>query len=130
MTVSRVGRIASVLMAAALLFAGSSILRAAQAAKLDLTGAWIFTVESANGTATPSVTFKQDGEKLTGHYSSATLGEADLTGSLKGSALTITFPTEVAGEVTYKGTVENNNAIKGTLVIAAQEAGTFTAKRK
>ena len=48
---------------------------AAQA--VNVTGTWTFTVETGGGSGTPTVTFKQDGEKLTGHYSSQTLGEAD-----------------------------------------------------
>jgi hypothetical protein len=114
------------------MFAGSSIVRAqAPAAKLDITGTWIFTVETDAGTGTPTVTLKTDGEKVTGHYSSATLGEADLTGILKGPALEFKFVTTDFGEVIYKGTVESSNAIKGTLDIAGGAAtGTFTAKRK
>src|SRR5262245_20458314 len=64
-----------------------SVAWAAQAAKVDVTGAWTFTVESAAGSSTPAVTFKQEGEKLTGHYSSALLGEAELTGTVKGQTI-------------------------------------------
>src|SRR6267142_582142 len=39
---------------------------AADSAKVA--GEWNLTVESPNGTGTPSVTFKQDGETLTGTY--------------------------------------------------------------
>jgi hypothetical protein len=88
-------------------------------------------VETDAGTGTPTVTLKQDGEKITGHYSSMTLGEADLTGTLKGSALEFKFVAEGIGDVIYKGTVEGNNSIKGTLDIANGAAtGTFTAKHK
>jgi hypothetical protein len=58
-------------------------LAAGQAAKVDVTGSWIFTIMSEAGTGTPTVTFKQDGEKLTGHYSSMLVGEADLTGTVR-----------------------------------------------
>jgi hypothetical protein len=46
---------------------------------LTISGTWTFDVVTDAGTGTPTVTLKQDGEKLTGHYSSQTLGEADLT---------------------------------------------------
>ena len=104
----------------------------APAAKLDINGVWTFTVMVDGAVSgTPTVTLKTDGEKVTGHYSSMTLGEADLTGTLKGAALEFSFSVPDAGDVIYKGTVENNNSIKGTLDIAGGAvAGTFTAKHK
>jgi hypothetical protein len=122
------------LAAAALLFllaASASTIRAQ--AKFDITGAWIFTVDTGT-VGTPTVTFKQDGEKLTGHYSSETLGEADLTGTLKGQDLAFSFTADLQGTsvpVSYKGTVASKDEMKGTIDVAGGLAsGTFTAKRK
>lgn len=101
-------------------------------AKLDINGAWVFTV-SIDGavTGTPTVTFKTEGEKVTGHYSSMTLGENDFTGTLKGSELDFTFSVPDIGGVVYKATVESSGAMKGTISIADGAAsGTFTGKRK
>lgn len=129
-----VRRAALVVAAVSLMCVGSAIARAAQTttttAKVDITGTWIFTVETEGGSGTPTVTLKQDGEKITGHYSSATFGEVDLAGTLTGQALTFKFGSADVGEVTYKGTVESANAIKGTLEIPGIGPGTFTAKRK
>jgi hypothetical protein len=108
-------------------------LAAAQGGKVDLTGTWTFTVESAAGTSTPTVTLKQDGEKLSGHYSSQSLGEADLTGMVKGDKFDFGFTAEVQGtklEVKYSGTIENKDSLKGTLDVAGFGSGTFTAKRQ
>src|SRR5205809_599327 len=69
------------------LLASAMIGWSAQAAKVDVTGEWTFSVESAAGSSTPMVTFKQEGEKLTGHYSSQLLGEAPLTGTVKGQTI-------------------------------------------
>ena len=106
----------------------------AQAAKVDLSGAWAFETMTEAGPGTPAVTLKQDGEKLTGHYSSATLGDADLTGNVKGNEFTFSFNANLQGQsvpVTYKGTVESATALKGTLDVAGGVAtGTFTAKKK
>ncbi len=106
----------------------------AQAAKVTLTGAWAFETMTEAGPGTPAVTLTQDGEKLTGHYSSATLGEADLSGSVKGNEFTFTFNANLQGQsvpVTYKGTVESASSLKGTLDVAGGVAtGTFTAKKK
>jgi hypothetical protein len=102
-------------------------------AKLDITGAWLFTVDTGT-TGTPTVTFKQDGEKITGHYSSQTLGEADLTGTLKGQDLNFSFTADLQGQsvpVSYKATVSSNTEMKGTIDVAGGLAsGTFTAKKK
>ena len=111
----------------------SSIVFAAQNAKVNVTGKWLFQVETGAGSGTPTVTLKQDGEKLTGHYSSMTLGEAELTGTVKGSAIQFSFTADVQGmkiDVAYSGTVENNDAMKGTVTLGALGEGTFTGKRQ
>ena len=121
---------------AALLAAAASIALAAQApaAKIDLTGAWTFTV-SVDGavSGTPTVTLKQEGEKLTGHYSSGQLGEADLTGSVKGTAITFSFGTDVQGthlDVTYTGTIDGKDSMKGKVNLGGLGEGTFAAKKQ
>jgi uncharacterized membrane protein YeiH len=110
----------------------ASAARAGQAG-VDLTGKWLFTVQTTAGGGTPTVTLKQDGEKLTGHYSSQQLGEADLTGTVKGNAITFMFGTDVQGihiEVTYTGTIENKDSMQGKVNLAGVGDGTFTAKRQ
>ena len=105
----------------------------AQASKIDVTGKWLFSVQTEAGTGTPTITLKQDGEKLTGHYSSATLGEADLTGTLKGKDIKFSFKADLQGnalDVTYAGTVEDKDSMKGTVDIAGLGNGTFTGKRQ
>ena len=103
----------------------------AGAQSTNVTGVWAFTVTTDQGSGTPTITFKQDGEKLTGKYEGQ-LGNADLTGTVKGSAITFTFTVDVQGQqapVTYKGTVEKT-AMKGTLDIGGMVNGTFTATKK
>jgi len=105
----------------------------AQSSKVDVTGKWTFNVQTDAGGGTPTVTLKQDGEKLTGHYSSQNLGEADLTGTIKGQDIKFAFNTDVQGTsltVTYTGTVENKDSMKGTVDIGGMAQGTFTAKRQ
>ena len=101
--------------------------------KVDITGKWVFQVETSAGTGTPTVTFKQDGEKLTGHYSSMTLGEADFTGTVKGREIAFTFNADVGGmqiPVSYTATAEGKDAMKGKIVITGLGDGTFTGKRQ
>jgi hypothetical protein len=101
--------------------------------KVDVSGKWVFNVETSAGAGTPTVTLKQDGEKLTGHYSSMTLGEADLTGSVKGREIAFTFTANVLDmqiPVSYTGTIEGKDAMKGKIVITGLGDGTFTGKRQ
>lgn len=121
-------RLATVVTAVVALTAAAS----AQAAKVDLTGKWAFSVQTEAGSGTPTVTLKQDGEKLTGHYSGQ-LGDTDVTGSVKGSDFSFAFSSDVGGQkidVTYKGTIVNKDELKGTLSIVGLGEGTFTAKRQ
>ena len=116
---------------AALAIAGAAL--EAQASKVDITGKWLFNVETAAGSGTPTITLKQDGEKLTGHYSGQ-FGEIDgLTGSIKGSDFTFKFAADAQGtslEFVYTGTVEGKDALKGKVNIAGLADGTFTAKKQ
>lgn len=117
----------------AALIVTSSLALSGQNAKVNVTGKWLFQVETGAGSGTPTVTLKQDGEKLTGHYSSMTLGEAELTGTVKGSAIQFSFVADVQGmkiDVAYSGTVENNDAMKGTVTLGGVGEGTFTGKRQ
>jgi hypothetical protein len=110
--------------------AASSPVTAAQGDKIDVTGAWNFEVETQAGTGNPTFTFKQDGEKLTGRYKGA-LGEADLTGTVKGSAVEFSFKVsgQVEGTVTYTGTTDGKT-MKGKVKLAELGEGTFTGKKQ
>ena len=114
------------------LMAVTSIVLTAQA-PVNVTGKWLFAVETSAGGGTPTVTLKQEGEKLTGHYSSMQLGEAELTGSVKGAAITFSFGADVQGthlDVTYSGTIDGKDAMKGKVNLGGLGEGTFTAKRQ
>ena len=120
-------------MAVVLILVCASAFATAQGAKIDLTGKWTFTVQTEAGTGEPTVTLKQDGEKLTGHYSSQVLGEADLTGTVKGQKIEFGFTADAQGtklEVKYSGTVESKAALKGTVDLGGLGSGSFTAKRQ
>lgn len=102
-----------------------------EAQATNVTGEWAFNVQTDQGGGTPTLTFKQDGEKLTGKYAGQ-LGNADLTGTVKGNAIHFTFTLDVQGQqapVTYDGTVEKNT-MKGKMDIGGMVNGTFTATKK
>ena len=116
------------LLVAAVAIAAPGI--AAQA-KTDLTGEWVFDVQTEAGSGSPSFVFTQAGEKLTGKYK-GTFGEADLTGTVTGTAVKFSFSADAQGTpitIVYQGEVENNTSIKGTVDLGGIGSGTFTGKR-
>ena len=101
-------------------------------AKVDVTGKWAFNVETSAGGGTPTMVFKQDGEKLTGKYNGQ-FGDADINGTVKGSDIKFTFKVDAQGnalDFTYEGKIESKDAMKGKLSIPGLGDGTFTAKRQ
>lgn len=121
-----------VILALAVIPAGSIAQTGQSAQAVDVTGKWLFQVETSAGTGTPTFTFKQDGEKLTGHYSGQ-LGESDLTGTVKGRTIDFTFAVDVQGlkfNATYTGTIEGKDSMKGTVRLGDLGEGTFTGKRQ
>ncbi len=100
-------------------------------AKVDVTGTWSFEVNTSAGTGAPTVTLKQDGDKLTGHYAGS-YGEAPLTGTIKGTAIEFALDMNAQGTVVhivYSGVVEKDT-VKGTVTLGDLGDGTFTGKRK
>jgi hypothetical protein len=100
-------------------------------ARVDVNGTWVFQVETAAGSGTPTMTFTQEGEKLTGHYSGQ-LGEAPLAGDVKGNAVRFSLDVTVEANqlhIAYSGTVEKDS-MKGTVNLGGPGEGTFTAKKK
>jgi len=105
---------------------------AGQDKPVDVSGNWALTVETSGGTGTPSVELKQDGETLTGNYSSQVFGEQKVTGTIKGNAITFGFKASFQGNdvtVTYTGTVEGAT-MKGKVILSGLGEGTFTGKKQ
>lgn len=98
----------------------------------DVSGKWALAVQTEAGTGTPSVELKQDGEALTGSYSSEVFGEQKVTGTIKGNAVTFGFTTTFEGNaltVTYSGTADAST-MKGKVTIGDLGEGTFTGKKQ
>jgi len=101
-------------------------------AKVNVTGAWLFQVETSNGTGSPTFNFKQEGEKLTGQYKGA-FGEAPVTGTVKDNKIEFTLKVEAQGQsltLTYTGTIEKDGTMKGTVALGDLGSGTWTGKRQ
>ncbi|MBP6771489.1 MAG: hypothetical protein KA154_00750 [Gemmatimonadaceae bacterium] len=109
-------------------FALSATVAVAQKALADVTGKWAFAVVTENGTGTPSVVLKQEGEKLTGTYESARMGIRNIEGSVKKDSISFALK---GGEVelTFKGKVVDKDNLEGVVDLGGQGGATFTAKR-
>jgi len=104
-----------------------ALLAAATVVAADVTGKWQFQVKSKIGNGTPTVTLKQSADKLSGKYS-GTIGQADVTGTVNGS--TVQFQFAIAGfSIIYKGELEGDDNMKGSVVMGTEPQGTFTAAR-
>jgi hypothetical protein len=104
----------------------------AQDKPADVAGTWNITVDIGGNTGTPTVMLKQDGETLSGTYSSQVFGEQKVTGTIKGSAITFEFTASLEGnaiKVTYSGTVDKAT-MKGKVSLGELGEGTFTAKKQ
>ena len=124
----RLAAIAAIVMSVSV---GAGRIAAQGGSKVDVTGRWAFSVETSAGAGAPTMTFKQDGEKLTGHYT-GTFGESDLTGTVKGADIAFSFSVDAQGtkiNEVYTGTVDKDT-MKGKIVIEGLGEGTFTAKRQ
>jgi hypothetical protein len=98
--------------------------------KIDVTGSWSVTVETEAGSGNPSFTFKQEGEKLTGNYKGL-LGEANLTGTVKGDKIEFSFKVsgQIEGTLTYTGATDGKT-MKGKVSLAGLGEGTFSGKKQ
>lgn len=108
---------------------GSTALHAQQKG-VDVTGKWAFAVTTENGTGYPTVTFKQDGEKVTGTYESQRLGSRAVEGTVKGD--TIKFAMKGADgmpDFEFVGVIVDKDNLKGTLEMGGMGSATFTGKR-
>jgi hypothetical protein len=100
-------------------------------AQTNVTGDWDVTIQSPQGANTVKVTFKQDGEKVSGIFKSQ-MGELPFDGgSITGSDLKFGFTIPVQGmqlDITMVGKVEGS-AINGKAKFGDFGEGDWTAKR-
>ncbi len=105
---------------------------AAQQKPRDVTGRWAFAVVTENGTGYPTVTLKQEGEKVTGTYESQRLGLRTLDGTVKGDTLRLTMKASSDGmpDFTFVGLLSDPDNVKGSLEMGGMGSATFTGKRE
>ena len=99
---------------------------------ISISGVWNFAVETSQGSGSPTFTFKQDGENLSGSYKGQ-FGEAPLTGTVKGADIKFTVKVNAQGQdlsITYTGKIDSKDSMKGSASFGEMGEGTWTGKRK
>jgi hypothetical protein len=125
----RAGTISALLLAITLV--GSQDARAQEPA-FDLTGEWIFNVESPNGMGERQVTFVQEGNKLTGEISSS-MATGDIEGTIEGDKITFVasiFMDAGSFAVTYEATYVDGELRNGSVDFGDYGGGSFMGYRK
>ena len=99
----------------------------------DLTGRWAFNVVYDGGSGSPTVTLTQKGDSLFGRYISQAFGEIDLTGTINAREFTFWVTTSAGGDpftMTFTGTVEGTDSVKGSVELGGNGSATFTGTRQ
>ena len=102
----------------------------AMAAPASVAGVWQFTVELEMGTGRPVVTFKQDGEKLTGTYEGR-YGASQLEGTVKENKIEFSISVVAEGTTvtgTFTGTYADDK-MSGEVEYEGAGGGSWTAVR-
>ena len=104
----------------------------AAAQTADVAGDWDLAVDVMGTVTTPTMTITQNGEAITGHYSSATLGEVDFEGTVSGSQVAFVLEADVQGQalsVTYNLTLNPDGTLTGTIDLGGLASGTVRGTR-
>ncbi len=104
--------------------------KSAEKPGIDISGDWAVEVVTEQGSGNPTLSFKQDGSKLSGKYEGM-LGAAPLAGTISGDQIEFSFKVsgQVEGTVTYKGSTDGRS-MQGKVSLAGLGEGTFSGKKK
>lgn len=103
------------------------------AALHDLTGKWMLAVVTDNGTGYPVLELKQDGDRITGSYTSNAMGNRSISGTVRGDTLSFTLSASGAGEgvvLTYTARIIGTDSLNGSVDFAGMGGASFTGKRQ
>ena len=104
----------------------------AQLATADVSGNWTFAVvlgEAGSGNA--EITLAQEAEgKMSGSYSGQ-LANGPIAGTYEGNNFEFTFTSVALGaDITYRGELDSDGTVKGSVIVQGNSMGTFTGKKK
>ena len=100
-------------------------------AKVDVTGKWNFNIETPFS-GTPTVTFAQKGDSISGKYISNALGTHDFVGTIKAGKIAFAFDAESGGQrftMSFTGKLDDADSMSGSIDFSGMAQGTFSAKR-
>lgn len=103
----------------------------ASAQDVNVTGTWVAQVVTDQGEGAPVLTLEQVGDSISGSYSSELFGQAPVRGRVSGNQVTMNVNVDAQGTpvtVTFQGTVESAELIRGSYDLAGMLTGTFTAR--
>ncbi len=106
---------------------------AAAAVLHDLTGRWQLAVVTDNGTGYPVLEIRQEGERVTGTYTSNAMGNRTISGTVRGDTLTFVLSASGAGEgvvLTYTARIVTPDSLNGSVDFAGMGGATFTGRRQ
>ena len=99
----------------------------------SIAGKWALTLVTEAFTATPALDLKQDGEKITGTYTSTQYGTFPLEGTLKGRALQFSFTLNADGTpvaMSFTGEVAaDGKTMKGRATLGELGEASWSAER-
>mgnify|MGYP006969430727 CR=1 FL=1 len=128
-------RVASSMWLGAALAGALSVTGAAAAGQdVDVSGTWRLTVTTDQGVTHPTVSLRQDGSALAGDYSSESLGEQVVEGSVADGEILFRFSAVAQGRefpVVYRGVLAADGTSSGTIDIAGGLlTGSFVGRRE
>ena len=95
----------------------------------DVTGTWVLSVDLGAGQGGDVVfVLVQEGAEITGTYSGQTGDGVEVTGKVEDGVITFSFLSDLAGEVSYEGTIEEGT-FKGTCIYGDLGEGTFEGSK-
>ena len=115
---------------ASLIAVSTSVAAAAQRIAVDLTGNWTLEVVTENGTGVSAVAMTQQGDSLSGTYTSGRMGTLPFKGVVKGQSFTFAANTSGGATFTFSGAIVDADHIKGDLDFGGQGDATFSGTRK
>ena len=104
----------------------------AQLATADVSGNWTFAVVLGDaGSGNAEITLTQEAEgKMSGSYSGQ-LANGPIAGTYEGNNFEFTFTSVALGaDITYRGELESDGTVKGSVIVQGNSMGTFTGKKK
>lgn len=106
---------------------------ASSSAPASVAGSWSLATNVQGNTSTPSCTFKQDGEKITGSCSAPNNTPSDVTGEVTDTKVTFRYVIEWEGQpltLVFTGTLDSDTTMKGTIEVQPMGVpGEFTATK-